>query len=114
LLTRQEDASNVLLRQSRQSVLQLQSAREAMQRSFEQAVSSLDLATEISIDCGDFVDKRYRKDPLVLALMKEKQLDTESARYTMASEKDVLLRLAGKATPTVETEKPNTGELDLF
>ncbi len=114
LLTKQEEASNALLRQSRQSVSLLQAAREGMQLNLEQAFSTLDQVADISTECGDFVDKRYREDPLVLTLMKEKQLETESARYTMASEKDVLLRLAGKASPTVETEKPHTGELDLF
>jgi hypothetical protein len=114
LLTSQEDASNALLRQSRQSVDQLSTAREAMQRSFDKALSTLDQVTEICTECGDFVDKHYREDQLVLALLKEKQLDDDAARYTMASEKDVLLRLAGKNSSTVEIEKPNTGELDLF
>ncbi len=85
-----------------------------MQRSFQKAVSQLDHLGAISIDCGDFVDKRYREGFHVLVLMRKKQLDAESARYTMASEKDVLLRLAGRASPTVETENPHTGELDLF
>jgi hypothetical protein len=50
----------------------------------------------------------------VLALIEDKQVDAESARYTMASEKEVLLRVAGKSQLPVETDTPTTGELDLF
>jgi hypothetical protein len=79
-----------------------------------QLAEELNHPEAISIDCGDSVDTHYREESHVLVLMRKKQLDAELARYTMPSEREVLLRLAGKAIPTVENEKPHTGELDLF
>lgn len=113
-LLSQEDVCNRLLQDALSSLNLLAAARTQMETCLSLAVGHLEDIAELAQACDDFVEKHYRGEQSVQTLIEAKSLDLESARYTMASEKEVLLQLAGKPSPATENAKATTGELDLF
>lgn len=119
-LTIQEDKCNRALRQALEGLVEMEQVREQMRRSLESAVEPLEGLSELAKNCGEIVEKNFRRDARILAFMKEQTFEAESSRYTMVSEKQVLMQVVGNAgvdeavrEPSAEA-KPVTGELDLF
>ena len=115
----QEQCCMAMLGKAVNGVTQLGTAREAMRQQLDQCKTPLDQLAEIAHTCGEFVDKTYRGDARVMSMIRDGKLtdgalNGEASRYTMASENEVLLRVAGKTTPDSEISKQNSGELDLF
>lgn len=116
-LLNQEANCTRSLRLAVESLKALSAAREQMERGLESALAPLEDLTQLAQQCGEFVEEHYRKDARVEAFMKDQLLEAESSRYTMASEKEVLMQVAGKATATAESDAddpPATGGVELF
>lgn len=115
----QEQCCMAMLGKAVDGVTQLGTARESMRQQLERCQVPLEQLKEIAHTCGEFVDKYYREDQRAMALIRKRKLtdgalNGEASRYTMASENEVLLRVAGKSIPDSEIPKQNSGELDLF
>lgn len=113
-LAKQEDICNQLLRKAHHALENVSSVRAQMEESVRCALVPLENLKEVAIACGDFVEKNYRMNSKVQACLELKLLDKESARYTMAAENDVLLKVAGKSRAHEEADRKSSGELDLF
>lgn len=119
LFAYQEQCCMAMLAKAVDGVTELSLARETMHRQLANCQTPLMQLTDIAHTCGDFVDKHYRQDQRVIALIEDKRLrdgefNGEASRYTMASENEVLLRVAGKTSPEAGITKQSSGELDLF
>jgi hypothetical protein len=118
-LSRQEEKCIDLLIEAKSGVRALGSVREEMQLALTAAVPPLEDLAELALACGDLVEKNYRNNPEVLSFMENQLLDKECSRYTMASEKEVLLGVTGKSqsgseSATVVATEDETGDIELF
>jgi len=119
-LSSQEKTCCEFLNSSVDAIAALSDARERMERSLHKAVAPLEDLAQLAHDCGRFVEEHYQGDSQVEAFLQAQMLEVESSRYTMESEKAVLIQIAGKQGPPLEKSPRGSGAdpavegLDLF
>lgn len=87
--------------------------RQFLQSALAATLAPLEDLYQLAAAANELATQHYLSDPQVQACREAALLDHEASRYTMASETQVLQKMAGKSDGPPPAS-PVTGELDLF
>lgn len=96
-----------------QESLAVAQCRAHLQSALAATLAPLEELSQLAAAANQLAEQHYLSDPQVQACREAALLDHEASRYTMASETQVLQKMAGKSNGPPPAS-PVTGELDLF